>query len=186
MEPAAAVPRLPGSGLAGDAEQRPSHAEAGRRIPGRPCGRAWPPKPPARRPMPTALSPGSTISRPSVPARTIRFSLGLPTMPRATSCAGSSSRKQAGEAGFDDLVAMTQVKLPVSAKLELARNYWDEMGRGNPKGMHGPMLDVLAQTLAVEPAHRDHGGRKPGAGQCDDRHGDRAPLCLACRRGRWA
>ncbi len=61
-------------------------------------------------------------------------------------------QEAAGEAGFDDLVAMTQVKLPISAKLELARNYWDEMGRGNPKGMHGPMLDVLAQTLAVEPA----------------------------------
>ncbi len=60
-------------------------------------------------------------------------------------------QEAAGEAGFDDLVALTQVKLPVSAKLELARNYWDEMGRGNPKGMHGPMLDVLARTLAVEP-----------------------------------
>src|SRR3954465_1831073 len=29
----------------------------------------------------------------------------------------------AGEAGFDDLVAMTQVKMPVRAKLEMARNY---------------------------------------------------------------
>src|SRR4051812_44314596 len=36
----------------------------------------------------------------------------------------------AGEAGFDDLVALTQLKLPVRAKLEMARNYWDEMGRG--------------------------------------------------------
>lgn len=60
-------------------------------------------------------------------------------------------QEAAGEAGFDDLVAYTQVKLPVSAKLELARNYWDEMGRGNRKGMHGPMLDVLAETLAVTP-----------------------------------
>ena len=60
-------------------------------------------------------------------------------------------QEAAGEAGFDDLVAMTQVKLPVAAKLELARNYWDEMGRGNPKGMHGPMLDILAKTLCVEP-----------------------------------
>jgi len=60
-------------------------------------------------------------------------------------------QEAAGEAGFDDLVAMTQVKFPVRAKLELARNYWDEMGRGNPKGMHGPMLDVLARTLEVEP-----------------------------------
>lgn len=60
-------------------------------------------------------------------------------------------QEAAGEAGFDDLVAYTQVKLPISAKLELARNYWDEMGRGNVKGMHGPMLSVLVQALGVEP-----------------------------------
>lgn len=61
-------------------------------------------------------------------------------------------QEAAGEAGFDDLVAMTQVKLPARAKLELARNYWDEMGRGNPKGMHGPMLHVLIETLELEPS----------------------------------
>jgi hypothetical protein len=61
-------------------------------------------------------------------------------------------QEAAGEAGFDDLVALTQVKLPVQAKMELARNYWDEMGRGNPKGMHGPMLDALVKTMEVEPA----------------------------------
>jgi hypothetical protein len=60
-------------------------------------------------------------------------------------------QEAAGEAGFDDLVAMTQVKLPAGAKLELARNYWDEMGRGNPKGMHGPMLDLLIDTLGLKP-----------------------------------
>jgi hypothetical protein len=60
-------------------------------------------------------------------------------------------QEAAGEAGFDDLVAMTQVKLPTSAKLELARNYWDEMGRGQQAGMHGPMLDALVETLAVNP-----------------------------------
>jgi hypothetical protein len=57
----------------------------------------------------------------------------------------------AGEAGFDDLTALTQVRLPVAAKLELARNYWDEMGRGNEKGMHGPMLEHLARTLGLTP-----------------------------------
>ena len=41
--------------------------------------------------------------------------------------------------------------MPTPAKLEIARNYWDEMGRGNPKGMHGPMLDVTAQSLGLEP-----------------------------------
>jgi hypothetical protein len=60
-------------------------------------------------------------------------------------------QEAAGEAGFDDLVAMTQVKLPTMAKLELARNYWDEMGRGNVKGMHGPMLDALVETMEVVP-----------------------------------
>jgi len=60
-------------------------------------------------------------------------------------------QEAAGEAGFDDLVAMAQVKTPTQAKLELARNYWDEMGRGNAKGMHGPMLDALVRALAVTP-----------------------------------
>jgi hypothetical protein len=59
-------------------------------------------------------------------------------------------QEAAGEAGFDDLVAMTQVKMPTLPKLELARNYWDEMGRGNAKGMHGPMLAVLIETMAIE------------------------------------
>jgi hypothetical protein len=60
-------------------------------------------------------------------------------------------QEAAGEAGFDDLVALTQVKLPTRPKLELARNYWDEMGHGQAKGMHGPMLDALVETLALEP-----------------------------------
>lgn len=60
-------------------------------------------------------------------------------------------QEAAGEAGFDDLVAMAQVKAPAQAKLELARNYWDEMGRGNAKGMHGPMLEALVTDLKVTP-----------------------------------
>lgn len=55
----------------------------------------------------------------------------------------------AGEAGFDDLVALAQIKLPAQPKLEMARNYWDEMGRGNAKGMHGPMLERLARHMDV-------------------------------------
>ena len=60
------------------------------------------------------------------------------------------AQEVAGEAGFEDLTALTQVKMPVGPKLELARNYWDEMGRGNPKGMHGPLLEDLARTLGLE------------------------------------
>ena len=60
----------------------------------------------------------------------------------------------AGEAGFDDLLALTQIKMPEQAKLEMARNYWDEMGRGASKGMHGPMLERLARYLELEPHSR--------------------------------
>lgn len=61
------------------------------------------------------------------------------------------AQEAAGEAGFDDLVAMTQVRLPDRPKMELARNYWDEMGRGNPKGMHGPMLEYVVEALELKP-----------------------------------
>ena len=57
----------------------------------------------------------------------------------------------AGEAGFEDLLAMTQIKMSVRAKLEMARNFWDEMGRGSDKGMHGPMLERLAKHLDLSP-----------------------------------
>jgi hypothetical protein len=60
-------------------------------------------------------------------------------------------QEAAGEAGFDDLVALTQVKLPTRPKLELARNYWDEMGQGREIGMHGPMLGSLVDTLSLAP-----------------------------------
>jgi hypothetical protein len=59
------------------------------------------------------------------------------------------TQEVAGEAGFEDLVALAQLKMPVRPKLEMARNYWDEMGRGQEKGMHGPMLERLAQHLNI-------------------------------------
>ena len=60
-------------------------------------------------------------------------------------------QEAAGEAGFDDLVAMTQVKLPIQAKLELARNYWDEMGRGHENSVHGLLLDKTVKDLQLAP-----------------------------------
>ena len=61
------------------------------------------------------------------------------------------TQEAAGEAGFDDLLAYTQVKLPVQAKLECARNYWDEMGHGKQKAMHGQMLERIVQQLDLQP-----------------------------------
>jgi hypothetical protein len=59
------------------------------------------------------------------------------------------TQEVAGEAGFDDLLALTQVKMPVTVKLEMARNYWDEMGRGREAAMHGPLLGRLANYLNI-------------------------------------
>lgn len=59
------------------------------------------------------------------------------------------AQEMAGEAGFDDLVALAQIKLTARAKLEMARNFWDEMGQGHAMGMHGPMLETLAQELQL-------------------------------------
>jgi hypothetical protein len=60
------------------------------------------------------------------------------------------AQEMAGEAGFDDLVALSQRKIDVRAKLEMARNYWDEMGAGREAGMHGPMLTRLIDELAID------------------------------------
>jgi len=62
------------------------------------------------------------------------------------------TQEVAGEAGFEDLVALTQVRMPVQPKLEMARNYWDEMGRGKHVGMHGPMLELAVKELQLQPS----------------------------------
>lgn len=61
-------------------------------------------------------------------------------------------QEAAGEAGFDDLVALTQIRFPARPKLEMANNYWDEMGRGRESGMHGPMLERTTQALELHPS----------------------------------
>lgn len=61
------------------------------------------------------------------------------------------TQEVAGEAGFDDLVALTQLGLAPQPKLELARNYWDEMGRGREEGMHGLMLSATVRELGLQP-----------------------------------
>lgn len=56
----------------------------------------------------------------------------------------------AGEAGFGDLVALTQAKMPAQVQLEMARNYWDEMGRGQEKDMHGGLLQAVLAHFHIE------------------------------------
>lgn len=60
------------------------------------------------------------------------------------------AQEVAGEAGFDDLIALTMLGMPTRPKLELARNLWDEMGRGQARGMHGPLLASLVAHLDID------------------------------------
>ena len=53
------------------------------------------------------------------------------------------------DGGFDDLVAICQVGLDGDAKLELARNYWDEMGRGQADQVHTGLHRRLKTALGL-------------------------------------
>ena len=51
------------------------------------------------------------------------------------------------DGGFDDLIASCQIGLSGSAKLELGKNFWDEMGQGDPAGVHTELHRRLVQAL---------------------------------------
>lgn len=51
------------------------------------------------------------------------------------------------DAGFDDLVATCQVGLSGPAKMELATNYWDEMGDGSPDDVHTTLHERLVEAI---------------------------------------
>jgi hypothetical protein len=55
------------------------------------------------------------------------------------------------ESGFEDLIAYTQIGLPEQAKLECARNYWDEMGRGKPGATNSVLLIRMIDGLNLKP-----------------------------------
>lgn len=58
------------------------------------------------------------------------------------------------DGGFDDLVAICQVGLDGEAKLELARNYWDEMGNGRLERVHTELHRKLARSLGLHAVPR--------------------------------
>ena len=62
----------------------------------------------------------------------------------------------AGEAAFDDLVALAQVGTRGEVKMEMASNYWDEMGKGKPHAVHTHLFGRLIDGLSLEtPAASD-------------------------------
>jgi hypothetical protein len=59
------------------------------------------------------------------------------------------AREGGPDAGFDDLVARAQVGLSGGPKLELARNYWDEMGGGHLADVHTRLHEDLVQAIGM-------------------------------------
>ena len=53
------------------------------------------------------------------------------------------------DGGFDDLVAMCQVGLGGEPKLEMARNYWDELGNGVAERVHTALHDDLVRAVRM-------------------------------------
>lgn len=60
------------------------------------------------------------------------------------------------DGGFDDLVAACQIGIEGVPKLELAQNYWDEMGNGSLDAVHTELHHVLVRALGITavPRHR--------------------------------
>ncbi|HVV36314.1 MAG TPA: iron-containing redox enzyme family protein [Acidimicrobiales bacterium] len=54
------------------------------------------------------------------------------------------------DGGFDDLVAVAQVGLKGEPKVVLGANYWDEMGRGDPDGVHTTLHDRLVEAVGLQ------------------------------------
>ena len=54
------------------------------------------------------------------------------------------------DGGFDDLVAACQIGIDGVAKLELAQNYWDEMGNGKLSRVHTELHRKLAAALDLQ------------------------------------
>lgn len=59
------------------------------------------------------------------------------------------------DGGFDDLVAACQIGLDGTAKLELAQNYWDEMGNGSLARVHTELHRKLSRAVGLSCPPRD-------------------------------
>ena len=58
------------------------------------------------------------------------------------------------DGGFDDLVAVCQIGIVGEAKVELAQNYWDEMGNGSLDAVHTELHHRLVAALGLHAVPR--------------------------------
>ena len=80
------------------------------------------------------------------------------------------------DAGFDDLVAACQIGLTGRAKLELATNYWDEMGNGALDDVHTHLHDRLVFALGMS---------RPALNELPTSALARSALCGLLATNRW-
>ena len=59
------------------------------------------------------------------------------------------------DGGFDDLVAVCQVGLSGSAKMELGKNYWDEMGCGDLDAVHTTLHQRMGAAIGMPHVRRE-------------------------------
>jgi hypothetical protein len=59
------------------------------------------------------------------------------------------------DGGFDDLIAVCQVGLTGTAKLELSKNFWDEMGQGDLAGVHTSLHADLVHAIGMPHVPRE-------------------------------
>ncbi|MFI6461702.1 iron-containing redox enzyme family protein [Streptomyces sp. NPDC050528] len=57
---------------------------------------------------------------------------------------------------FDDLLAMMQVGTRGEAKMEIAGNYWDEMGNGAPAEVHTHLFNQIFDVFDITQDELDH------------------------------
>lgn len=51
---------------------------------------------------------------------------------------------------FDDFLAMMQVGTSGGAKMEIANNFWDEMGNGDPEAVHTHLFNKIYEVFDIE------------------------------------
>ncbi|MDP9071611.1 MAG: iron-containing redox enzyme family protein [Actinomycetota bacterium] len=66
----------------------------------------------------------------------------------------------------NDLVAVCQIGMEGVAKLELARNYWDEMGRGQAADVHAELHAAWPGRRACAPYPARSSRSKPSSDRC--------------------
>jgi pyrroloquinoline quinone (PQQ) biosynthesis protein C len=52
---------------------------------------------------------------------------------------------------FDDFLALMQVGTSGATKMEIANNFWDEMGNGNPEEVHTHLFNKIYEVFDVRP-----------------------------------